>query len=416
MSLKLEKRDKHLPYNWRHVSLAEVCDFGGGKTPRKSNDSYWDGTIPWISPKDFDSVQMTDTEDKLTEKALSDTSIRLYPSGSIVMVVRSGVLKHSLPVAQLEIEAAVNQDIKVLQPKSDRITKKYLLNILIYESDRIRTSCAKTGTTVESIETAFLSKYKIPLPPLSEQHCIADILSTVDKEIQQTEKIIENTEELRYGLMQNFFHTGYYTHSTTEEPTFGEIPDDWNLQKLSEVADVVMGSSPKSKYYNEKENGLPFFQANNEFGYRTPTHDRWCSEPQKIAEEGDTLITIRGTYVGQVNVAAERCCIGRGLGAVSATEVDQEYLYHQLADRERYVKSIASGSTFDSINSTELESLLVLVPPKNEQEKIASCLQTLQQRYLHEREYKQKLQQLKRGLMQDLLTGKVRVTPDSDET
>ncbi|MDS0283490.1 restriction endonuclease subunit S [Haloarcula onubensis] len=249
-------------------------------------------------------------------------------------------------------------------------------------------------------------------PPLPEQRRIADILSTVDEQIQQTDEIIERTEELRFGLMTEFFHTGYNDHPLTDAPTFGQVPADWDIRELAEVAEVKMGSSPKSKHYNEQGDGLPFYQANNEFGYRNPTNDRWCSEPKKIAEEGDTLVTIRGTYVGQVNVANERCCIGRGLAAVNARGIDQEYLHHHLAHRERYVKSIASGSTFDSINSSELETLSVLIPPRDEQEKIASCLRELQEKYLKEMNHKKGLQELKRGLMQDLLTGTVRVNTD----
>lgn len=97
---------------------------------------------------------------------------------------------------------------------------------------------------------------------------------------------------------------------------------------------------------------------------------------------------------------------------MNARDIDQEYLYHHLAHSERYVKSIASGSTFDSINSSELETLSVLIPPRDEQEKIASCLRELQEKYLKEMKHKKALQELKRGLMQDLLTGKVRVNTD----
>ena len=264
-------------------------------------------------------------------------------------------------------------------------------------------------TTIPSLDRSRLETYRIPTPSLPEQRRIADILSTVDEQIRQTDEIIERTEELRRGLMTEFFHSGYYQHSTIERPQFGQVPENWDICELSEVADIEMGSSPKSKYYNEEGDGLPFYQANNEFGYRNPSHDRWCSKPNKTADEGDTLVTIRGTYVGQVNVATEQCCIGRGLAAISAEKVDQEYLYHHLAHRERYVKSIASGSTFDSINSTELETLSVLVPPREEQEKIASCLKKLQEKYMAERRHKETLQELKHGLMQDLLTGKVRV-------
>jgi len=264
----------------------------------------------------------------------------------------------------------------------------------------------------ENLNASEYCRLPIVTPSFSEQRRIAAVLSKVDEEIRQTEELSKMTEELRIGLRQQHFHQGYFNHDTVTEGTFGEVPEDWDIDRLDDVADVTMGSSPKSEYYNDDGEGLPFFQANNEFGYRSPTHDRWCSNPEKIAEEGDVLVTIRGTYVGQVNMATEKCCIGRGLAAVSAGEVDHEYLFHQLDQREAYVKSIASGSTFDSINSSELRSLLIQVPPRNEQEKIAQTLKLAQMKYIEERRKKQNLLELKRGLMQDLLTGKIRTPPD----
>lgn len=183
---------------------------------------------------------------------------------------------------------------------------------------------------------------------------------------------------------------------------------------MSEVCNITMGSSPKSEYYNESGDGLPFFQANNEFGLRNPTNDRWCSNPVKTAKKGDSLMTIRGTYVGQMNIADKECCIGRGLAGISAGDkLDSEYLYHHLRRRERYVKSIAIGSTFDSVSSGDLENLLIAVPPEDEQKQIADILQRVQQRIIFSEKYLDRLSSLKKGLMQDLLSGEIR-TADRD--
>lgn len=175
-----------------------------------------------------------------------------------------------------------------------------------------------------------------------------------------------------------------------------------------------MGNSPKSEYYNSEKDGLPFYQGADEFGERSPTPDRWCSNPKKIGKTGDTLLNIRShTNVGKVNQAPHKCCIGRGLAAITpSTEIDGDFLYHHLRERESYVNAIASGSTFDSVNSKEVESLKITLPPLDTQEEIASMLNNVQDTILKEKDAIEQYTRLKRGLMQDLLSGEVRTTDE----
>ncbi|QIB79063.1 restriction endonuclease subunit S [Haloferax volcanii] len=408
-SVKLGPREIPIPGEWEAVPFDEAIELN----PRYDK--------PENGPFDYLPMDAVDEEKQTieywTQREKDDCTTTWFKNGDTVYAKITPCTENG-KIALIEgLDTEVGSgstEFLVFHPRegvTDERFVYYLSNLPEFRAVTISLMEGSTGRQRVPSDV-FKGGLRIPLPPLPEQRRIADILSTVDEQIHQTDQIIEETERLRFGLMSEFFHTGYYEHSLTERPTFGQTPSDWKIVELADVADVEMGSSPKSKYYNEDGDGLPFYQANNEFGYRNPTHDRWCSKPNKTADEGDTLVTIRGTYVGQVNVASERCCIGRGLAAVSAQEVDQEYLYHHLAHRERYVKSIASGSTFDSINSSELETLSVLVPPREEQEKIASCLRKMQQKYLKEQECKQQYKELKRGLMQDLLTGKVRVNTD----
>ncbi|CCQ32702.1 Putative restriction modification system specificity subunit protein [Halorhabdus tiamatea SARL4B] len=407
MRVQLGPTEWIIPEEWEITSIEDCADYIAGTTFPKEYQGNSSGELPFYKVSDMsecrwkmDRANNYISKDKAEElnATIASSETTIFPKLGQALLTNKRRILTQPSVFDNNVAGLVGKDIL------DRYLF-YFLNFTDFSP------YANSGT-VPSLSKGDIQSIKLPLPPQHEQRRIADILSTVDKQIQQTDEIIGNIEDLRFGLMSEFFHTGYFEHSLTEKPTFGQVPEDWEIHELSQVADVEMGSSPKSEYYNETGEGLPFYQANNEFGYRNPTHDRWCSNPNKTADEGDTLVTIRGTYVGQVNVAKERCSIGRGLAAVSAKDVDQEYIYHHLAHRERYVKSIASGSTFDSINSNELESLSVLVPPPDEQQKIASCLKSLQKKYLAERKYKQKLQELKRGLMQDLLTGTVRVDPD----
>lgn len=101
-----------------------------------------------------------------------------------------------------------------------------------------------------------------------------------------------------------------------EGGTVGEIPENWNIKKLSEFCDILMGQSPPSSTYNLNKKGLPFFQGRKDFGEKYPQKMIWCSEPTRMANDGDVLLSVRAP-VGDVNVAIEKCCIGRGISSLA---------------------------------------------------------------------------------------------------
>ena len=155
------------------------------------------------------------------------------------------------------------------------------------------------------------------------------------------------------------------------------MSDGWTTKPLVEIADIVMGQSPPSSTYNDMGQGLPFFQGKAEFGDVYPTIVKYCSSPQRIAEKGDVLMTVRAP-VGPVNIAPTRCCIGRGLSAIRAkkNKLDQSYLFYFLKSIESKLSAIGQGSTFSAINRMDIEQLQVHYPTDiSTQKKIATILQ-----------------------------------------
>lgn len=145
--------------------------------------------------------------------------------------------------------------------------------------------------------------------------------------------------------------------------------------RLADVADIVMGQSPPGNTYNDQGVGLPFFQGKAEFGDVSPIAVKWCSSPTRIAEAGDILISVRAP-VGPTNVAAEQCCIGRGLAAIrpSPNELDRDFLLYFFKYLEPNLSSKGQGSTFSAINKKELHGIEVPIPPLNEQYRIVDIL------------------------------------------
>lgn len=149
----------------------------------------------------------------------------------------------------------------------------------------------------------------------------------------------------------------------------------WPIKKLGEIAVIQMGQSPPGETYNTDHLGLPFFQGKAEFGDEYPTAVKWCSEPSRIAEAGDILLSVRAP-VGPTNFATERCCIGRGLAAIrgNTKESKQKYIRYYLKRFETNIAARGVGSTFTAINRNDIERLELPVPPLAEQERIVKIL------------------------------------------
>ena len=153
-----------------------------------------------------------------------------------------------------------------------------------------------------------------------------------------------------------------------------QYPESWSVAPLAEIASIEMGQSPNSQFYNDHGEGLPFFQGKAEFGSMHPTTRKWCSSPKKVANQGDILLSLRAP-VGPTNLAAEKCCIGRGLAAVHAREpFSQSYLLRLFRNLQPWLSEQGTGTTFAAISGELLRTIEVPVPPHNEQERIADKL------------------------------------------
>lgn len=151
-------------------------------------------------------------------------------------------------------------------------------------------------------------------------------------------------------------------------------------RELTDLCTLNMGQSPESSTYNEQGNGLPFFQGNADFGELHPTVRVWCSAPTKIANAGDILISVRAP-IGAMNIAEERCCIGRGLAALTPdlNICSQQYLYYALQSRVDRLIAQGTGSTFKAISKKVLEQTRIPVYPLDEQLNIVKRLEKVEQ-------------------------------------
>ena len=199
-----------------------------------------------------------------------------------------------------------------------------------------------------------------------------------------------------------------------QETEIGKIPREWKTVKLSSIARIIMGQSPPSDTYNREGLGMPFLQGKMEFGRMYPSPTTYTTQPLKIAEPNDILISVRAP-VGDVNIAPYKVCIGRGLAAIrfNLKTANHMFYFYYLQYIKKQLETLGKGSTFKAITKKDLEELLIPLPPIKEQEKVSGILTMIDKTIELYHEEREGLERLKRGLMSELLTGRIRVKEEN---
>lgn len=311
--------------------------------------------------------------------------------------------------------------LTAFKPKQDAdITPQYFFQWFSSHVVQERITSVSEGTTgLGNLDIRYLRNMDIEYPDNeAEQKAIATILSKVDEAIKATENSIKAAEKLKKGLMQNLLTGKLKTDGTlrTDEEfykheKFGNCPVGWHWGRLSEIADVIAGQSPSGEYYNEDGIGTAMLNGPTEFTDLHPIPVQYTTKVTKLCAVGDILFTVRGSSTGRMNIADQEYCIGRGIAAIRAKEgCDTDFIYYTLITISEKILAEAkgAGTTFPNVSRGELLKKWVLIPDTDQTE-IAAKIKSVDA-FLKEKHKKvAAIQRLKKSLMQNLLTGKVRV-------
>jgi type I restriction enzyme S subunit len=194
-----------VPEHWELWKLKQIINFFGGGTPSRDNPEYWNGDIPWVSPKDMKVERINSSEEYITAAGLKNSSSSLIPAGQVLMVVRSGILKHTIPVAINEVPVTLNQDMKALNFIDGLCLNTFFLRWVQGLNDLLLLAWAKQGATVESIEHTYLEETVISLPSIPEQRNIITFLdretTKLDTLTTEAQRAIELLKERRTALI-----------------------------------------------------------------------------------------------------------------------------------------------------------------------------------------------------------------------
>ncbi|WP_033510111.1 restriction endonuclease subunit S, partial [Bifidobacterium bifidum] len=188
---------------WEQRKLVEVATFGGGHTPPMADpDNYEDGYVLWVTSQDVKSNYLDRTTTQITEKGAKE--LTLYPAGSLVMVTRSGILRHTLPVAELRKPSTVNQDIRVILPQGE-CCGEWLLQFFISHNKELLLEFGKTGTTVESVDFGKIKDMLLYMPSTVEQQQIGDFFAKLDSLITLHQRKLELLQNIKKSLLDKMF-------------------------------------------------------------------------------------------------------------------------------------------------------------------------------------------------------------------
>jgi type I restriction enzyme S subunit len=278
-----------------------------------------------------------------------------------------------------------------------------------------------------------MRNFRILLPPLPEQRAIAHILGSLDDKIELNRQMNKTLEAMARAIFKSWFvdfdpvrakaegrPTGLPDDiaalfpDSFENSEFGEIPKGWEVKPIGSEFNLTMGQSPPGNTYNEIGNGLPFFQGRRDFSFRYPSKRVYCTAPQRLADQGDTLVSVRAP-VGDINMAMERCCVGRGVAAVRHKSGSRSYTYYAMNTlSNRFARFDAEGTVFGAINKRQFEELSWLTPGEklvSEFEKIASTFDEQIEKNTNENKT---LIALRDTLLPKLISGELRV-PDAEK-
>ena len=263
------------------------------------------------------------------------------------------------------------------------------------------------GTAQKAVPISLIKDISLSIPPVQYQQKVVDILSAYDNLIENNQKQIKLLEEAAQRLYKEWFvDLRFPGHEAT--PIVDGIPEGWNYAVLSEIADVVMGQSPKSEFYNNKNQGLPFHQGVGSYGDRFVIDNTYSTSYTRIAKKNSILFSVRAP-VGRMNITKNQVVIGRGLASIIHKKGLQSFLFYQLKDMFYKDNLVGNGSIFASISKNELLQLKLLVPSFELVKKYNDIISVIDKRIENIDNQKNLAQEARDRLLPKLMNGEIEV-------
>lgn len=401
-----------IPREWKVVELGKICYLVKGTEP--GSKSYN------TDSKGFRFIRVSDISKQVLESVFVDEKpeVLVFCSEEDILLALDGVPG----VVAKGFNGAISSGIRIVKPKINELEKEFLFYILQHRIVQKVIESYTVGTTIKHASRA-IDFIKIPLPPLPEQKAIAKILSTVDEAIQKVDLAIEKTERLKKGLMHRLLTKGI-GHKEFKDTEIGRIPREWNVVKLDKLINLMSGLYFKFSEFCQE--GIRCFKIDN-VGFGKVVWDSITYLPYNYLEkykslvlnEGDIVIALNRPIInGKLKVAMIQkedspSILYQRVGKIiiKSKKLLDNYLFYVFTSTKfkRQLSHFLIGTDQPYIKNSLLLKIKIPLPPLPEQQRIAEILSTVDKKLELEKKHKEKLERIKKGLMNDLLTGRKRV-------
>lgn len=420
----------NLPNGWELRPLSSLATVVSGGTPSRDIEEYWNlKEVSWVTPTDITKAQtrfLSASKESISVKGLNSSSASLVPSGTILMTSRATLGEAKIAA----FECCTNQGFKSLIPNED-IPSAYLYYLMQFHKERY--SKLGIGSTFLEVNKKDTESFTIPVAPAGQREKIAKILSSVDDQIDTTQTLIDKYTLIKQGMMADMFSRGIDTLTGQLRPNFedapelyhetdlGWLPKGWRVGNIERFADVI-DPNPSHRNPQYHHDGFPFistveFIERDEIEIDTSRRviEAVVLEQEKRCKFGKSSIAFsrKGT-IGKVRLlpAGYRFALLDSLCVINPHSIDTNYFYQLLRSEciKRQVNLMIMGQALPQVSIGRVRELAIPYPLcEEEQSLIGEQVKTIYELIHLELDNKNKLTKQKKGLMQDLLTGKVSV-------
>ena len=380
---------------WTKVRIGDLC---------KTNTKSYSPKEGWTFVNYLDTGNITKNVvnkvqyiDLSKEKLPSRAKRKVQHNSVLFSTVRPNQLHYGIIKSQPE-NFLVSTGFAVMDADAERLDPDYFYYLLSSNEivEGLHAIAEQSTSAYPSIKPSDIENLEVDVPDIKTQRKISAVLVSIDEKIHSNTEINKNLQAQAQTIYQHMI--------------IDNADDSWTPGVLSDIAVITMGQSPKGESYNENGIGTVFFQGRAEFGFRFPTRRLYTTDPKRMAKANDALMSVRAP-VGDMNVAYEDCCIGRGLGAIRSKDGHQSFvLYTMLALREQLNVFNGEGTVFGSINRDALNSMPIDIPPQEIMEQFEDIVAPMDAAIRNNYDEICRLQALRDSLLPRLMSGELDIS------
>lgn len=397
---------------WKEVRLGDVCSkIGSGATPSGGKEAYKGGDYHLIRSQNvldfaFSKDGLASINDEQANKLKNVEVIQ----GDVLLNITGDSVARCCIVPSEILPARVNQHVAIIRPRKEELDNHYLLYYLQHYKRQLL-QIASAGATRNAITKAMIENLILPCPKsLDDQRRIASILSSLDRKIELNNKINADLEEMAQAIFKNWFvDFEPFKDGKFVDSELGMVPEGWKVGTLADIAEITMGQSPAGNSLNENREGMIFYQGSSDFGFRFPSIRVFTTEPKRLAVANSVLFSVRAP-VGDINVAKEECCIGRGVASIKSKYGHDSYLFYTMKSLRKLFDSFdGEGTVFGSINKKTLSAIQILLPSDGIVEQFNNIASSFDDRIRSLSDENSRLSLLRDTLLPRLMSGELEV-------